>query len=130
MTYEKEYYVGEGEEKVISNEILSTFENNTLTIKKTDENSLVYLDFSDITALSFTIDDGLETETTYILPRNGTYSIKIHSDCVVTVNAGSATVSYKEVLRDYEALIPAEYEGDENMLHFNLWLTDTFTFVK
>lgn len=130
MTYEGEYYVGEGEEKAISNEILSTFENNILTIKKTDENSLVYLDFSDITALSFTIDDGLETETTYLLPRNGSYSIKIHSDCVVTVNAGSATVSYKEVLRDYDALVPAEYEGDENMLHFNLWLTDTFTFAQ
>ncbi len=130
MTYDEEYYVGKGEEKAISHKILSTFENNTLTIKKTDENSLVYLDFSDITALSFTIDDGTETEMTYILPRNGSYSIKIHSDCVVTVNAGSATVSYKEVLRDYDALIPAEYEGDENMLHFNLWLTDTYEFVK
>lgn len=130
MTYAEEYYVGKGEKAEISSEILSTFENNVLTIKKADENSLVYLDFSNITALSFTIDDGLETEMTYVLPKNGTYSIKIHSDCVVTLNAGGATVAYKEVLRDYDALIPAEYEGDENMLHFNLWLTDTFDFAQ
>ena len=81
-------------------------------------------------SVSFTIDDGLETEMTYVLPRNGHYSFKIHSDCVITLNMGAATVSYKEVIRDHEALIPAEYEGDDNMLHFNLWLTDTYEFTK
>ena len=130
MTYENSYYVGEGETAEISTKILSTFEDNALTIKKADENSLVYLEFTNISALSFTIDDGLDTEMTYVLPRNGRYSFQIHSDCVITLNMGTATVSYKEVLRDYTALIPAEYEGDDNMLHFNLWLTDTYEFTK
>ena len=130
MTYADSYYVGEGETMEISTNILSTFEDNALTIRKADENSLVYLEFTNISALSFTIDDGLETEMTYVLPRNGHYSFKIHSDCVITLNMGAATVSYKEVIRDHEALIPAEYEGDDNMLHFNLWLTDTYEFTK
>ena len=130
MTYENSYYVGEGETAEISTKILSTFEENALNIKKADENSLVYLEFTNISALSFTIDDGLDTEMTYVLPRNGRYSFQIHSDCVITLNMGTATVSYKEVIRDYTALIPAEYEGDDNMLHFNLWLTDTYEFTK
>ncbi len=41
------------------------------------------------------------------------------------VNGGSARVQYREVLRDYAALIPDSYTADEK-LHFNLWLTADF----
>lgn len=128
MTYAEEYYVGKGENVEIDNEILSTFEDNVLTIEKTDENSLVYLDFTNINAKFFTVTD--ETgEQTYHFTGNGTaYSIKLHGNCTVTVYGGSANVAYKEVLRDYAALVPAEYANDDEMLHFNLWLTDSYSF--
>lgn len=104
---------------------LSTLEGNVLTVKKNTEDSLVYLDFSNINADSFTIDDGV-TVHTYSLADKETYSIKLHRECVVTVN-GSADIAYKEVLRDYEPIIPAEYAEDDEMLHFNLWLTADYS---
>jgi hypothetical protein len=96
-----------------------------LTVKKNTADSLVYLDFSNIDAESFTVDDGITTHT-YSLADAETYSIKLHSECVVTVN-GNADIAYKEVLRDYEPLIPAEYAEDEEKLHFNLWLTADYS---
>ncbi len=130
MTYAEEYYVGKGENVEIDNEILSTFEDNVLTIEKTDENSLVYLDFTNINAKYFTVTD--ETgEQTYHFTGNGTaYSIKLHGNCTVTVYGGAANVAYKEVLRDYAALVPAEYANDDEMLHFNLWLTNSYSFTS
>ena len=96
-----------------------------LTVKKNVDTSLVYLDFKNITADSFTIDDGVTTRT-YRFDGKETYSINIHSDCTVTLNGGSADVDYKEVLRDYADLIPSEYAKDNEKLHFNLWLTAQF----
>ena len=129
MTYADSYYVGEGEEQAVEHTILSAMEGNMLYIKKADENSLVYLDFTNIDATSFTVSDG-KISKSYRLTENGTYSIKLHSSCTVSINGGSAAVAYKEVIRDYPSLIPAEYANDENRLHFNLWLTNTFLIEK
>lgn len=105
---------------------LSTLEGNVLTVKKNTADSLVYLDFSNINADSFTVDDGV-TVHTYSLVDAENYSIKLHSECVVTVNGGSADIAYKEVLRDYAPLIPEEYAKDDEKLHFNLWLTAEYS---
>lgn len=124
MEYSGEYYAGKGENKDITLKVLAASEGNVLTVKKNTDTSLVYLDFSNIDAESFTIDDGITTHT-YTFEED-TYSIKLHSDCTVTLNGGTATVDYKEVLRDYEPLIPGAYSGDSEKLHFNLWLTQEF----
>lgn len=121
MEYYEPYYVGEGDEKEINLSIKSTHQGNIITVNKTAKNSLVYLDFSNINAESFTIDDGA-TQNTYIF-EDDTYTIKIHTNCTVTLNRGSADVEYKEVIRDYTPLIPKEYANDSEKLHFNLWLT-------
>lgn len=126
MKYNGEYYWSQwGEEQNISIKSLSTADGSVLTVKKNVDTSLVYLDFKNITADSFTIDDGITTRT-YQFDGNETYSINIHSDCTVTVHGGSADVDYKEVLRDYADLIPSEYAKDNEKLHFNLWLTAQF----
>ena len=39
-------------------------------------------------------------------------------------------MEYREVIRDYEPLIPDAYKGDNEQLHFNLWLTKTITLGK
>ena len=122
MEYQGEYYVGEGEKQDVDLSVLSSALDNTLTVKKNSDTSLVYLDFKNINADSFTLDDGI-TKQIYSFEGVDTYSIKIHSECTVTVNGGSADVEYKEVLRDYYALIPAEYANDAEKLQFNLWLT-------
>ncbi|MBQ9151648.1 MAG: M28 family peptidase [Clostridia bacterium] len=127
MKYNGEYYYCSwGEMPEVEPAVLATAEGHTLTVKKNDENSLVYLDFTEIHADSFTIRDGV-TEQTYLLEGKDTYTIKLHSDCTVTLNGGTATVAYREVLRDYAPLIPAAYESDPEQLHFNLWLTAEFT---
>jgi len=126
MSYSGEYYAGEGEEKNIGLSVLANASENVLEVKKNAADSLVYLDFSNISAESVTVDDGVST-LTYPLANKDTYSIKIHSECTVTVNAGSADIAYKEVLRDYGDLIPAEYARDDEKLHFNLWLTADYT---
>ena len=120
MEYLGSYYMGAGEEKEVGLSILSTHQKNSLTIEKTTDSAIVYLEFTNVNAQSFTITDGKTTKT-YDLPENGVYSIAIHYDCVVTVNGGETELYYKEVIRDYQPLIPAEYESDEK-LHFNLWL--------
>lgn len=125
MEYSEEYYVGYGEKKAIDISNLSTLDGNVLTVRKNTADSLVYLDFSNINASSFTVDDG-KTARTYSLKDAETYSIKLHSECKVTVN-GSADIAYKEVFRDYEPLIPAEYANDDEQLHFNLWLIADFS---
>ena len=125
MKYSGEYYVGNGEKQNVGLVALATSDANVLTVKKNVEDSLVYLDFKNINAESFTVDDGITTRT-YNFEDKDTYSIKLHSECTVTVNGGTAEVEYKEVLRDYAELIPAEYANDSEMLHFNLWLTAEF----
>ena len=123
MEYNEEgYYEGKGENVNVDHAIISTNDEAVISVTKADENSLVYLEFSNASGKSFTIDDG-KTQQSYEFDEEGKFSINIHSDCNVILNDGSADVQYKEVLRDYENLIPAEYEGDSNMLHFNLWLT-------
>ena len=121
MAYADGYYAAPGEIPV-SDAIHSAAVRNVLTVTKTDARSLVYLTFSDIQADSFTIDDGL-TSRTYDLTDCDSYSVTIHSDCAVTLNGGSAAVSYREVIRDHGDLIPAEAPGN---LHFNLWLTAAY----
>ena len=125
MTYTEDHYAGEGEDKNIGLAALASAEGSVLTVEKNVEDSLAYLDFKNIQAESFTVDDGI---TTRVYPFDGaeTYAIKLHSDCVVTVNGGTADVEYREVLRDYPELIPAEYAGNSEKLHFNLWLTNEF----
>ncbi|MBQ8334271.1 MAG: hypothetical protein IJX93_10930, partial [Clostridia bacterium] len=120
MDYADGYYAGTGEEIPVDHTILSAASGNALEIRRNTEEALVYLTFTDVSAQSFTLDDGI-TSKTYDLSEG--YSIKIHTDCTVTVNGGSASVSYREVLRDYAPMIPAEYADDEEQLHFNLWLT-------
>ena len=123
MTYNEEgYYEGEGESVSVNHAIVSTNDEATISVTKTHENSLVYLDFSNATGKSFIIDDG-KTRQSYEFDEEGKFSINIHSNCQVILKDGTADVQYKEVLRDYESLIPAEYDNDSNMLHFNLWLT-------
>ena len=123
MTYADDHYAAAAEVSV-SDAIHSAASGNVLTVEKTDADSLVYLTFSDVRAASFTIDDGV-TSRTYAL-EEGT-GITIHSDCTVTVNGGSADVAYQEVIRDHADLIP---DGAPEKLHFNLWLTDTYTLAE
>lgn len=125
MKYEEEYYVGEGEKKDIELSVLSTSYGNTLTVVKNVDDSLIYLDFTNINAKSFTVNDGVSTHT-YEFNGENTYSIKLHTNCTVTVNGGSAEIEYREVIRDYEKLIPEDYKNDSETLHFNLWLTSDF----
>lgn len=123
MKYNGTFYAAGGD-VAVDRQVLSSADGNTLTIRKNTEDALVYLDFTDSTADSFTIDDGV-TARTYSLRGKTAASVTIHSDCVVTVNGGSALVQYREVLRDYAALIPDSYTANEK-LHFNLWLTADF----
>jgi len=96
-----------------------------LNVLKSDSRAIVYLEIQSNGASTFTVTDKNITKT-YELS-DGVYTIKLHSDCTVTFD-GAAGVSYKEVIRDHEDLIPAEYVSDENRLHFNLWMTASFVF--
>lgn len=118
---EKSCYVrAVGEVSGVELKNLSTVSGNVLSVKKNTSDSLVYLDFTDINAKSFTIDDGV-TVHTYSLEGVESYTITLHSECTVTVD-GSAHIAYKEVVRDYAPLVPDEYATDNEKLHFNLWL--------
>lgn len=125
MEYAEEYYVATAEKMTFDVQNHSVLEANMLTVKRNSANSLVYLDFSNIDADSFTVFDG-KTAQSYSLADRETYSIKLHSECIVTVN-GSADIAYKEVFIDYEPLVPAEYAEDGEKLHFNLWLTAEYS---
>lgn len=130
MKYGGEYYYRAwGEMPAVELSVMAVEEGGVLKVQKNTEDSLVYLDFSRISAESFTVDDG-KTVQTYSLQGVDTYTIKLHSACTVTVNGGTAAVAYKEVLRDYAPLIPAAYQGDTEKLHFNLWLTADYTLGK
>ncbi len=120
-----EYYAGTGEQKNIALSVLSSAEEETLHIKKSTKDSLVYLEIQSNGADFFTVSDGNITRSYEFTDE--VYTIKLHSDCTVTFY-GETTVSYKEVVRDYEPLIPAAYANDEEPLHFNLWMTATFYF--
>ncbi|MBQ7378118.1 MAG: M28 family peptidase [Clostridia bacterium] len=121
MTWKDDHYAGKGEQQQIAHALLCSAEGNVIHVKKNTADSLVYLDFSEINATSFTVDDGL-TKQIYVF-KGDTHAIKLHSDCTVTLNGGTAKVACKEVLRDYVPLIPAQYANDNEQLHFNLWLT-------
>jgi len=125
MEYAGEYYAAEGEQRDIEYTVMASAEGNVLTVKKNAVDSLAYVGFKNINAESFTVDDG-RTSHTYLFSEMENDAIKLHSDCTVTVNGGSADVEYKEVFLYYEALIPAEYANDSEKLHFNLWLTEEF----
>ena len=75
----------------------------------------------------FTVDDG-KSQGIYQITEGMFFTI--HSDCTVTVNGGSATMEYREVIRDYEPLIPEAYAQYDDTLHFNLWLTKEITLGK
>ena len=122
MEYQGAYYAGAGPDMDVEYEILSTSDANTLTIQKFNANNLIWLTFTSIQAESFTIDDGT-TSITYPFDSQESYGMTIHSDCVLTVNGGSADIAYREVLRDYERLIPENIGENPQRLHFNLWLT-------
>ena len=112
--HEDGYYAGKGEEIKVDHSVKSLASGNTLTISRASEDSDVYLVFKDIEAESFTVNDG-NTEVTYIFSETEDYvegedyAFFVHLDCEVTVNGGSATVEYKEVIRDYENMIPEKY---------------------
>lgn len=127
MTYNDSYYFGYGENKNVALSIISTYENNVLTINKTTNKAIIYLEFNNIDAQSFTITDQ-KTSQTYNFGGNGAhYNIAIHYDCQITINGGSANVSYREVIRDYDVLIPETYTNTKEKLHFNLWLLNSYT---
>ena len=123
--YHGEYYVGEGATVDVECEILSTADANTLTIRKFEEDNLIYLNFTNIDAESVTIDAGI-TCVTYSFEDQENYEITIHSDCVLTVNGGSADGDYREILRDEAKLIPEHIGENPRRLHFNLWFTENF----
>ena len=125
LEYQGEYYAGQGPQQEVDHALRSFAQGSTLTIQETREDALIWLTFTDIRAESFTIDDGT-TVITYPFEGTDSYGMTIHSDCTVTVNGGSAEVAYREVLRDYEPLIPEAYAADPQRLHFNLWLTASF----
>ena len=125
MEYDGVNYAGQGEKADIELKALGTVSENVLNVKKNTDESIVHLNFKNIKAESFTVDDGITTQT-YKFDESEIYVIVLHSDCVVTLNGGNADVEYIEVLRDYESLIPSEYENDTEKLHFNLWLTAEF----
>ncbi|MBQ8323246.1 MAG: M28 family peptidase [Clostridia bacterium] len=130
MDYTNDHYAGEGEELAVGLSVLSTAEGNALTIEKTTDGAIVYLEFTNESARSFTIDDGVTSQTYELGSAGSLYSIAIHYDCTVTVNGGSAAVSYKEVVRDHAPLIPEAYANDEEKLHFNLWLLNRYVLTE
>lgn len=129
MEYDNDHYEGTGAHKEIAENVLTVLEDGALTVKKNTEASLVYLTFKNITASSFTVDDG-KTVATYSLEDKDSHTIVLHTDCTVTVQNGMADAEYKEVIRDHAALIPESYKDDESKLHFNLWLMNSYTLGK
>ena len=125
MEYNEEgYYVKKQElsiQETIQSQQASGWE---LNIQKADTDSMVYLTFSDIQADAFWIDDGKSVQS-YDLTDKETYEITIHEDCKVYIEEGSALVEYKELIRDYETVIPEAYDEAEK-LHFNLWMMEDF----
>ena len=120
---EKRCYLCEAE-PMETVQILSEQEGDTLHVRLTDEAALVYLTFEVATGESFSIDDG-ENVQTYTFSESGYYYIRLHDNCTVRLKDGTAKVAYQEVLRDYEPLIPADYDSEEQ-LHFNLYLWEEY----
>ena len=96
-------------------------EGKTINVKRTHENSMVYLWLETSDADFFTLDDGI-TEQTFYIPESGYTYIYIHSDCTLTLNNGAGKAYITEYIVDYPQLIPESYNPEEK-LHFNLWLT-------
>jgi hypothetical protein len=120
-----EYYAGKGEEKDIALSVLSASEGKVLNVAKTSKDALVYLYITSEKATSVTVTHGIISRT-YQIAKDKTFELLIHEDATVKLNGAHATVDYREVVRDYEPLIPDGYVKDENQLHFNLWLTASF----
>lgn len=129
MEYKNDYYTGTGEKQDVSLTVLATHDKNVLAVKKNVSTSMVYLEFSNINAKSFTVDDGITTQT-YNFGDKETYSFIAYTDCTITINGESANILYREVIRDYEPLIPSEYDKNNEKLHFNLWLISNFELNK
>ena len=126
LTYDAEdkCYVAKEQHLEVQKSILSQKEGDVLQIRRAHEDSIVYLEFTAEKPGTFSIDDG-KTVQNYTFDENGYYQIRIHEDCKVYVNGTTASVSYKEVIRDYEELVPDNYDATQQ-LHFNLWLLDEF----
>lgn len=129
MKYNSEfdyYYRSWGVPEKTDLTVLSSAEGKTLTIEKNTPDSLVYLEFIDFEGEGFTVDDGI-TKRDYRFDEMETPVFTLHSEATVTFSGDSTKVSLTEVLRDYAPLIPEEFENDNEMLHFNLWLNEEFT---
>lgn len=119
-----EAYVGTGEKKDLDIEFFTTAKADTLNIKRSCKDSMVYLMLENFNADSLTIDDGEIVQNIDISQNKYPYML-IHSDCTVTINGGAATAFVTEYIVDYPELIPDNYNPDER-LHFNLWLQSSF----
>lgn len=124
MEYLTDHYTAAAE-KDIALQVLSAADGGALTVKKCTEDALVYLTFTAEEGTIVTLDDGTSSSE-HTVGESGELLLTLHSDCTVTASA-AAEVAYLEVVRDYAPLIPAAYEGSSEKLHFNLWLTQSFT---
>ncbi len=122
---EEEYgYSCSGEKLDLNISSLITSEGRTLNIKRAHEDSIIYVWIESEGAESFTVDDGITTQTIDLSERKFAY-IYLHNDCVITLNGGTADVYTNEYIVDYHELIPENYNPEEK-LHFNLWMQDSF----
>ena len=124
MEYLTDHYAAAAE-KDIALQVLSAAEGGALTVQKCTEDALVYLTFTAEEGTIVTLDDGTSSSE-HTVGESGELLLTLHSDCTVTASA-AAEIEYLEVVRDYAPLIPAAYEGSSEKLHFNLWLTQSFT---
>lgn len=124
MIYADTYYKKEVSTDFNVNEILSTQQENTINVIKTDESSYVYLTFTNYSeGAYFTIETNGNVQKFNLSEEYN--QILIHSDCLVTYYGEACDVEYKEVLIDY-ANISEGNDLIEQGLHFNLWLLDSF----
>lgn len=119
-------YAKTGEKLNIPLSALSTADGHTINIRRSTEDSIVYLTILDAQqAESITVDDGT-TARDYYFSDYGFLSVLLHTDCTVTLNGGTANIYAIENIADYPPLIPENYDENEK-LHFNLWLQSWFT---
>lgn len=117
-------YMCETERLPLDISVLSAPDGKSLNVKPADDRSRIYMTLETKDAKTFTVDDGTTVQT-FDFSMDGYAYINLHSDCVVTVNGGSADAFYTEYIVDYPLLIPENYDSEEK-LHFNLWLQKNF----
>lgn len=117
-------YMCETERLPLDISVLSAPDGKSLNVKPADDRSRIYMTLETKDAKTFTVDDGTTVQT-FNFSEGGFAYINLHSDCIVTVNGGSADAFYTEYIVDYPPLIPENYNPEE-MLHFNLWLQKNF----